>query len=479
MWPRDDRGAEIETPLGEADSLPAGDVSGDPAGLPTAGSAEGLASDERLISDDTLTEDEEERYARRQAGPIDEPQFQAIMGTAGTGKSYEARKRVADYDDAILCATTGIAAVNVEGTTINSILRYYDTASLRAEYEFGRLNVALKQLAGSGFTRVLIDEISMMDGNQLDILCLAIDEVNEGLLLTHKKPIGVTLVGDFAQLAPVKAPFVFEKSSWARFEEHTTVLTEPRRQADPEFVRALQAVRRGDKEAAAYFRPMISPTGLGSAKFDGTTIAATNVEVDRINKLRMIDINKPEHKYIAVRTGDIKQQASEWKHIPDVLVLKPECLVMCLANFRNEGDPELVYANGDLGHYLGPLTPDNPRSDVLVKLKRNGETVRVRRIVRERKSPTGNTGEKAPREVKVASIEYLPLRVAYASTVHKSQGLSLDEVQLMINSQFWMTPGMLYVALSRARTPQGLKIVGTLDQFVARISANPLINRWL
>lgn len=458
-----------------ADALTEGDLNA--AGWAPAIIIPDLDLDEPDTDPDKLTPEEQAAYDRRSEGPENEPQFMALMGTAGTGKSYEARQRVANYDDAILCATTGIAAVNVDGTTINSLLRYYDTASLRTEYEFGRLNVALRQLAESGFTRIVCDEISMMDGNQLDILCLAIDEVNEGLLLKHKKPLGLTLVGDFAQLAPVKAPFVFEKASWARFEANTVMLTEPRRQADPDFVRALQGVRRGDREAAAYFRPMM--TMAGDPKFDGTNITATNPEVDRINKLRMIDLMTPEHKYISIRTGDQKNQASEWKHIPEQLILKPECLVMVLANFREQGMPDLVYANGDLAHYIGPVTENNPRSDVMVKLKRTGAVVRVKRVVREKKHATGNTGDKAPREQKVASIEYLPLRVAYGSTVHKSQGLTLDNVQLMINSQFWMNPGMLYVALSRARTPQGLKIVGSYDQFVARIRANPLIDRWL
>lgn len=496
LWAHNESDAEVPAAVGEEDPLPPSGVREDPNALTLSasvfpGGMPGIHDSLLMpVADDLLTDEEEAAYTRRQDGPEGEPQWMYLAGTAGTGKSYQARQRALDYDDAILCATTGIAAVNLEGTTINSILRYYDTASLRAEYEFGRLNVALKQLAEGGCRRLIIDEISMMDGNQLDIICLAVDEVNEGLIAKHKKPMGITLVGDFAQLPPVKAPFVFEKNAWIRFEQNTIMLTEPRRQADPEFVRALQSVRRGNREAGEYFRRMITPGHSG--EYDGTTIAATNLEVDRINALRMIGLKTPEHKYSAIRTGDPKAAPSEWKIIPETLILKPECLVMILANYREGGDPDLVYANGDLAHYIGPVLADNPRSDVMVKLKRNDRVVRIKRIVREKKLATGNveakitdavdlndSGARTKKNEIVAAIEYLPLRVAYGSTVHKSQGLSLDHVQLMINSKFWMSPGMLYVALSRARTPQGLKIIGTYDQFVARIRANQMIERWL
>lgn len=408
------------------------------------------------------------------APPTGEPQFMYIAGTAGTGKTTLARLRATGYDDAMLCATTGIAAVNLGGTTINSVLRYYDTASMQTEYEFGRIGVALKQLAASGYTRLIVDEVSMMDGLQLDILMLAVDEVNDGLISQHKTPLGVTLVGDFAQLPPVKAPFVFQRPGWARFEPHTLLLTEPRRQADPDFVRALQAVRRGDMHAAEYFAPFLRPTE--DLAFDGSNIMATNAEVDRVNTVRMLKLAGPETFFRTVRTGE---PSPEWKLIPDLLVMKPTALVMILANRYDPDTKELIYANGDLAHFIEPAVAGNQDSPAKVRLLRNGEEVAVQRIGRDYGKPTGAKGVKKDRLEKKGSISYMPLRVAYATTVHKSQGLSLDNVQVMINSRFWMNPGMLYVALSRARTPQGLKIIGSLPQLQARIRSNPLITRWL
>lgn len=397
-----------------------------------------------------------------------EPTFMFLAGTAGTGKTTLARAR-AEKGDAQLMATTGIAAVNLGGTTINSILRYYDTASLQTNFEFGRLNNILRNYAGSGFRRFIVDEVSMMDKDQLTLLVMAWDQINEWLEGQGKPPMGLTLVGDFAQLPPVKADFAFESPFWERFDGNTVTLTEPRRQADPEFVRALQAVRRGDKSATDYFQPLIMK--VEDREFQGTTILAKNDEVDRYNMVRLVNLRTPEEKFTSTRGGDA---APEWKNIPETLVLKPGCLVMILSNSFDE-DRNLIYANGDLGTYIGKV---NDRA-AKVKLLRNGEEVYVYKITRERTTATGNKGVKADRVVKEGSIDYMPLRVAYATTVHKSQGLSMDNVQIMMNSQFWMSSGMAYVALSRARTPKGLRIVCSVDQFRARIRVNPKLARWL
>lgn len=401
----------------------------------------------------------------------EEPVFMYNGGTAGTGKTYNAIKRVEAYDDAKLVATTGIAAVNLGGVTINSLLQYGDTNGLRACYETGKLGALLKRLTNSGYYRLIVDEVSMMDGHQLDILVTAIEELNVWLGDNGKRLFGMTLIGDFAQLPPIKAPFVFQRPTWGRFEPNITLLTEPRRQADGDFVRALQAVRRGDRPAAmAYFGPKLVQ---GSEdKFDGSTILATNAEVDRYNKLRMMDLHTPQEFFKADRVGE---QLSEWtKNIPDNLEMKAGALVMILAN-KSMKDFGMIYANGDLGHYEKKLHENS----ATVTLIRTGQSVIVESVLKEKGVATGHTGKKLPREDVKGSIRYMPLRVAYATTCHKSQGLSLDRVQIMFHNKFWAEPGMLYVALSRARTPQGLRLVGTPQQFEARINVNPEIRRWL
>lgn len=432
--------------------------------------------------------------------PVDDPLYRFLGGAAGTGKTWQVREESRRYDDVILCATSGIAAVNLGGTTINSLLWYFDIASLRTAYELGKLHAALRKIAGSRYRRIAIDEMSMMPSDQLDIICMALDEVNNGLIKAGDRPIGLTLLGDMCQLPPIgwgekkydhrkqllpPVKFCFEADCWPRFAEHITLLTKPMRQADPTFIAALSAVRRGDAlEAMEYFRDKLHATE--DPNFDGTTVLAKNDEVDRYNKLRMMDLSTDEVYFPATKTGE---QLGEWKHVPDRLVVKEGALVMCLTNYRAGG--EIVYANGDLAYFIdsrmavvtvyddrGRPRESNERC-AHVRLKRNDREVDIPYVKREKKVATGNAGVKAPRDEVKGSIKYMPLRVAYATTVHKAQGLTLDNVQLMFQNHFWTHPSMLYVGLSRARTMEGLRLVGTLSQFVKRCKTNPAVAQWL
>lgn len=436
--------------------------------------------------------------------PVTDPLYRFIGGYAGTGKTYLVREEARRYDDIILCATSGIAAVNLGGTTINSLLWFYDLASLRTSYELGRLHAAIRRIADSRYTRIAIDECSMMDGAQLDILCMAFDEVNNARITQGKRPIGITLIADFLQLPPVgwgekklgydgkplpPIQFCFERPSWARFAENTTLLTIPRRQADAQFISALQAVRRGDAlTAMEYFGSRLNP--FEDPTFDGTTILAKNDEVDRYNRLRMMDLPGAPVTYTATRTGE---QLGEWKNIPEALTLKKDALVMILVNKKllsEDDDPatvQMLYANGDLAYFIEPV--DSPhiteegkqatRRGARLRLKRNNEEVVIYPILREKLVATGAAGVKAPRNEVKGNITYMPLRVAYATTVHKSQGLSLDNVQVMFGNHFFTHFSMLYVALSRARSIEGLRLVGDLTSFVKRCKTNPAVARWL
>jgi hypothetical protein len=428
--------------------------------------------------------------------------FSALLGAAGSGKTFFTKGWADEEKGLLLCATTGIAAINLGGETINSILGYFDTASLQEKYINGALTAQLGRLWKAGVRRLVLDEVSMLAGDQLTYLTKAIEEVNgRGYVLgkwaedddAPPPAMGLTLVGDFCQLSPVKAPYAFESPEWERFQGGTVTLTEIRRQSDPDFIEMLRAARAGQgHKVAEYFGDRQAIAQETDDHYDGPTIVAKNESVDRYNGLRMAqlkghDLAFPSSRWGKLRSewGTLEKPKSTWG-IPEILPLKIGALVMILANRRTEELPrKLMYVNGDLGTVV-----DAEDGCAWVRLQRVPETVQVVPVTRQVKVPIDSVRRKELREKGlearidgrweiVGAIEYLPLRVAYASTVHKSQGLSLDRVQINIRDAFFKQSGMMYVALSRARTAAGLRLVGSPGSIIERCTTDPRLARWL
>ena len=417
--------------------------------------------------------------------------FTALLGGAGTGKTFLVKQwmREAELGSLALAATTGIAAVNLgEGTTINALLRYFNTESLIDLFTSGALTMRLKKLRRAGLRRIILDEVSMLDGDQLTVLVRAVEECNgEGFDLgdvaeedKDLPPLGLTVVGDFCQLPPVKAPFAFESLEWGKFSVQT--LSKVWRQQDDAFVDALRAARRGDGRGAV---EALEPCFVKATDphFDGPTLLAKNDAVDRYNRLKLDALQTAEATFSASRWGE---QRTEWKQIPETLVLKEGCLVMALANDYDEELDAYRYVNGDLGIFREMDRAGN----ALVTFQRTGATedvIRITRVVTEPMEVGERKALKAAGEAHrikdknkvVGEITYMPLRVAYATTVHKSQGLSLDRVQVNLREPFMASPGMAYVALSRARTLEGLRLIGSAQTFVARCTVDPRVRQWI
>ncbi len=399
-------------------------------------------------------------------------QYECVLGRAGTGKSWLLKERARTERGSALCATTGIAAVNLgAGTTINSLLWYYNTDSLLDAWTTGKLDYRLGEIYGKlGIRRIFLDELSMLPASNLSVICLALNRLNNKLEKEHKPTIGLTLAGDYFQLMPIEGEYAFESEHWDKFEANTTVLQHIYRQEDKGFTEALNLVRAGKgTEAVDFFKPYMNNTV--DAHFDGTTVFPYNKQVDAQNAYRLGLLKTKTVDFINTRIGKC---SPEWKLIPEVLNLKQDALVMILNNQR-DADGRIECANGDLGYLRDfVIEPQLDSCIAFIELVRNKETVAIEYVKRTNEQPV------AGKKTVVGSINYLPIRLAYASTVHKVQGLSLDRIQLDFRSTFFRKSfGMLYVGLSRARTTKGLRLIGGKKTFVANCTSNPKLQRWL
>lgn len=420
-----------------------------------------------------------------------------LTGAAGTGKTFTIKRRIEeDPGCAIICATTGVAAVNMDTVTINSVLGYYDTESLVDKYILGYVHQRLRKLAQEFPNKprdLVIDEVSMMHAEQLDTIYKAIYEVNMGDDQHDplKYPLGLTLTGDFCQLPPVKGRWAFLADCWPEFAAATTRLTKVWRQQDPGFLDAINLARSGNGELSAIcLKKLGANFSLAvDLNFDGTTIVAKNAEADRFNQQRLLWLTTPSFALETKRWG---QQSGEWRNIPDRLILKPGCLVMLLANKQIDGS--FQYVNGDHAHvieYSDDATFYNWAGDsyeapgVRVKSVRTKEEFWVERIVRYN-TTRDKPDEGVPFEENLETgkyiigwVDWFPMRLGYASTVHKTQGLSLDRVQIDCRDGFFGAPSMAYVALSRARSIDGMRVVGSADLLARRIKFNQDVREWL
>lgn len=396
--------------------------------------------------------------------------FYFLTGAAGTGKTYTIKNEInRNPMFGLVTATTGIAAINIGGVTVNSVLGFYNDEDLYYKYKSGDILARLKKIKEIGYISLIIDEVSMLSSLALDILYNCVEELNS----KNFYKLRLILVGDLLQLPPVNTQGVLEAESWKYFK--VNLLKEVKRQSNSEFITALNSIRLGKKEEAAEYL-IQSNVFLNEVdrNFKGTTLFSKNKEVDEYNNHRLNLINKPFQVYKRFVEG---QASSDWKNIPEEVILKEDALVMLLANAYDYNDSEeenkflnseIRYANGDLG-----ICKHLSRSGIIVELIRTGQQVLVQPITRYNEVFSGNIRKK------IGRVTYLPVRLAYGSTLHKSQGLTLDNVQIDINSNFISKiPGALYVAISRARNIEGLKLVGNRDLFIKRCTIDKKISKF-
>jgi hypothetical protein len=378
-----------------------------------------------------------------------------LTGAGGTGKSTQLRAFIADLAvgrqrRVSVTAPTGVAALNVGGMTIHRFcgMLIGPAAGQSNEDYFNQLQRDPRRSILAGFNRVrrcevlVIDEISMLPGRQFEFV-----EFLFRRLRGRDVPFGgcqVIATGDFLQLPPVRKSeterydWAFLSPAWAAAGFRTFVLERVRRQDEPAFVRALADFRIGrvwgDTARILQSRVRSNPPAAMTRLF------THNVQVDKWNHFQLSDLPGDESMCHACLSGPELQREYLIKNLltPEILQLKPGALVMFTVNRAAPGVSDPIYVNGQLGTVL-EVRPDT----VLVKAK-TGAEIYVERF----------TWRYDQQDDDSASFSQFPLRLAWAMTIHKAQGLTLDAAFLDIRAA--REPGQAYVAVSRVRSLAGL-----------------------
>lgn len=371
-----------------------------------------------------------------------------LTGPAGTGKTFVLNQfiKLAKYEGkhVSVTATTGLAATHLGGTTIHAWagIGVLDAipSGFAEHIAKGRREIIEK-------TDVLIiDEISMLHDYRLDM-------VDEACRLVRRKdePFGgiqVIMSGDFYQLPPVnradsrEGGFVVNSQVWRDLDPVILYLSEQHRQNEGDVLLDILTSMRANELRRHHAEAL-----LARADFEPpedamlTELHTTNVNVDRINEQRLAELGGDELIYQQHTTGSVNYVENLQRSVlaPAALTLKEGALVMAVKN-----DPQRRYANGS----IGTVTDFEPGTDYPVVEFLNGKLVTM----------MPDTWELRDGDKKRASISQVPLRLAWAITVHKSQGMTLDAARIDLRKAF--VPGMGYVALSRVKNLDNLYLTG-------------------
>ncbi|MBR9825056.1 MAG: AAA family ATPase [Alphaproteobacteria bacterium] len=374
-----------------------------------------------------------------------------LTGRAGTGKTTLMREFLRRSGNrAAVIAPTGVAAMQVGGQTIHSFFhfppRLVEARDIR-KVRHRRVIQALETL--------VIDEISMVRADMM----WAIDKA---LRLNREidEPFGgvqMVLVGDLAQLPPViqgaeaeyleskhGGPFFFHPPPFRDAGFTLVELEQVFRQTDEYFINILNAVRDGDlnsDEAADLNDRVTGRSGL-EASLSHIVLTSTNEAAFRINQARLQGLATPERAYEAKVEGQFDQRLFPAE---EPLMLKIGARVMLTRN-----DPQGRWVNGTLGEIEG-------FEDKGARVRIDDQSYLVEPAKWERNAYAFDAAAQALTKTTAGSFTQLPLRLAWAMTIHKAQGLTLDKVYLDLARRLF-AHGQAYVALSRARSLEGLEL---------------------
>lgn len=383
-----------------------------------------------------------------------------LTGEPGAGKTYTLNQFIEKARDAgkriAVTASTGIAASHIDGQTIHSWSGLGIKDSIRDD-EIERMTYNPHFQERYNLCDILIiDEISMLHGARLDMINRVCRWLRQ-----NKKPFGglqVIFVGDLFQLPPVTRfgaiDYVHLSEAWKDAAPEVCYLTEQHRQgADDELLDILREMRNGNIS-----KKHIELLNTRHEKIDDDTITRLythNVDVDALNRGMLEKLPGDKAIFRMSASGDPYKVAAMKRNLlcPEELELKVDAEVMFVANNFEKG-----FVNGTRARVIRFSNSGNP-----VVLTNDGAEIAVQEHTWRAYNDFGRV---------MAEVNQYPLRLAWAVTVHKSQGMSLDSAIIDLSQAFG--PGMGYVALSRVRSLKGLYLAGLgsqaldMDQNIAK-----------
>ena len=389
-----------------------------------------------------------------------------LTGKAGTGKTTflksvveHSRKRP------IVVAPTGVAAINAGGVTIHSFFQlpftpFVPGAKVESRFDFGRE----KRKIIASIDLLIIDEISMVRADLLD----AIDNVLRRFR-DHRLPFGgvqLLMIGDLAQLTPVmttedeqmlkpyyNTPYFFGSKALQQTDYVTIQLEHVYRQQDQAFIDILNQIREGHPttDTLSKLNTRCQPLFFPKPEEAYIRLTTHNQQANYYNETELRKLGGRAYQYKA----EIKGTFPDYSYpTAETLVLKQGAQVMFV---KNDPSSDHLYYNGRIGRvtYLD-------EGKIQVRCEDDDEVIEVEPLEWENARYTLNEETREIETDVLGTFRQYPLRLAWAITIHKSQGLTFDRAIIDANQSF--APGQVYVALSRCRSLEGLVLANPLSE---------------